>query len=188
MATSGFIPLKYGQLAFVDADAFGGGRDGDGRDLYGYPPSRRREETVADPWGRVVPTPEDILIAAEEGRDADPWLLSETEGAATIDGHALISVNGVPLEDAVAAGLDGENAPPDRQFDGSDGVRCASLAAHALRRIERDGRLTIGSRRAVKAEYGRAAFNRPINWTGAPDPWKRHRRGQYRPDAKPRPL
>ena len=67
-------------------------------------------------------------------------------------------------------------------------LHCTTRAARALHRFERDGRLSIGSRRAVKAEYGWVTFNRSVNWTSAPEPWKWHRSTQYRPDTKPRPL
>ncbi|MDO8599289.1 MAG: hypothetical protein Q7S02_04225, partial [bacterium] len=107
------------QIAFVDANCFGGGEEGDGRDLHGRTIRRRsaRDAETTDPWGRVVPTAEDILVAQAEGRGLDPWSLSEDEGAAEIDGHPPVTVNGVPLEDALADGQFDTLSPEDAEIE-----------------------------------------------------------------------
>lgn len=117
---SGFAPLQHNQVAFVDADSFGGGEDGDGRDLHGRTIRRRsaRDAETTDLWGRMVPTAEDILVARAEGRALDAFSLSESEdGWVTIDGHPPITVNGVPLEHALADGQFDYLSPEDAEID-----------------------------------------------------------------------
>lgn len=178
----GFVPLQYGELSLLGSEYFGGGEEGDGRDLYGYPRQRRSspDERVVDLWGRSIPTPEDAILAAEEA--------GESDADADTDVYTDVSVNGEPLEIALK-GLEGEDAPATFVFAHlgwsepyDAGAHYTAQAIRASDAFERDGITKIGSRRNAYRGHGWGAFVfREFNRQGNVNAWKRHRRTQYRP-------